>query len=74
MNSNGKNASFGALYALDSLNRLLPDSNQVGKMRENRVVGCFYFLTHGASGQKGKESRERHATDGRAPRGFSRCG
>ena len=54
MNSNDKNASFGALYALDSLNRLLPDSNQVGKTRENRVVGCFYFLTHGASGQKEK--------------------
>ena len=54
MNSNDKNASFGALYALDSLNRLLPDSNQAGKTRENRVVGCFYFLTHGASGQKEK--------------------
>ena len=42
-----KNASFGALYAQDSLNRLLPGEEQVGSLRENRVVGCFYFLTHG---------------------------
>lgn len=43
-----KNASFGALYALDDLGRLLPTSAQVGLPRQDRVVGCFYFLTHGA--------------------------
>ena len=43
-----KNASFGALYAADDLNRLLPSSEQAGETRADRVVGCFYFLTHGA--------------------------
>ena len=42
-----KNASFGALYAEDDLHRLLPSSRQVGPVRPDRVVGCFYFLTHG---------------------------
>ena len=43
-----KNESFGALYAVDDLGRLLPGEEQVGKTRDDRVVGCFYFLTHGA--------------------------
>lgn len=43
-----KNASFGALYAMDDLMRRLPDARAVGPRRKDRVVGCFYFLTHGA--------------------------
>lgn len=43
-----KNASFGALYAIDDLGRLLPGAQQVGLPKQDRVVGCFYFLTHGA--------------------------
>ncbi len=39
-----KEKSFGSLYALDDLHRLLPTSEQVGELREDRVVGCFYFL------------------------------
>ena len=44
-----KNLSFGALYAIDDLGRLLPSEAQTGTVRPNRAVGCFYFLTHGAS-------------------------
>lgn len=43
-----KNASFGALYAVDALNRLLPGEEQVGPVRKDRMVGCFYFLTQGS--------------------------
>ena len=43
-----KNTSFGALYAVDDLNRLLPSEAQAGPLRPDRAVGCFYFLTHGA--------------------------
>ena len=43
-----KNASFGALYSMDALGRLLPGEEQVGPVREDRVVGCFYFLTQGS--------------------------
>ena len=43
-----KNRSFGALCAVDALNRRLPGEEQTGKTRENRAVGIFYFLTHGA--------------------------
>ncbi len=43
-----KNASFGALYAVDDLGRLLPGEEQTGPVKEDRAVGCFYFLTHGA--------------------------
>ena len=43
-----KNAAFGALYAEDDLARLLPGEEQVGPIRPDRVVGVFYFLTHGA--------------------------
>ncbi len=43
-----KNASMGALYARDDLCRLLPDERQVGKIKKDRVVGCFYFLTQGS--------------------------
>ena len=43
-----KNASFGALYAMDDLGRLLPGEAQTGPQRKDRVVGCFYFLTQGA--------------------------
>ena len=43
-----KNLSFGALSAIDSLNRYLPGEQQTGPVREDRVVGVFYFLTHGA--------------------------
>lgn len=45
-----KNASLGALNAIDDLGRLLPCEAQTGPLRKDRVVGCFYFLTHGASG------------------------
>lgn len=45
-----KNASFGALYSVDALGRLLPGEEQVGPVREDRVVGCFYFLTQGSRG------------------------
>ena len=44
-----KDASLGALYAMDDLGRLLPSSEQVGLQKKDRVVGCFYFLTHGAA-------------------------
>lgn len=40
---------LGALYAMDDLGRLLPSSEQVGLQKKDRVVGCFYFLTHGAA-------------------------
>ena len=43
-----KNESFGALYAADDLGRLLPGEEQTKPARPDRVVGCFYFLTHGA--------------------------
>ena len=43
-----KNACLGNLYAVDGLMRLLPGAAQVGPLRKDRVVGCFYFLTHGA--------------------------
>ena len=43
-----KNTTFGVLYAVDDLGRLLPSSAQVGPARADRAVGCFYFLTHGA--------------------------
>ena len=43
-----KNESFGALCAVDALNRRLPEEKQVGGLRQDRVVGVFYFLTHGA--------------------------
>ncbi len=43
-----KNASFGALHAVDALGRRLPGEEQVGPLKKDRVVGCFYFLTHGA--------------------------
>ena len=43
-----KNAAFGALHAPDDLGRLLPNEEQTGNARPDRVVGCFYFLTHGA--------------------------
>ena len=43
-----KNASFGALRAVDALNRRLPTSNEAGLLRRDRYVGVFYFLTHGA--------------------------
>ena len=45
-----KNASFGALCATDALGRKLPTQAQVGALRQERVVGMFYFLTHGAYG------------------------
>ena len=45
-----KNASFGALCATDALGRKLPTHAQVGALRQERVVGMFYFLTHGAYG------------------------
>ena len=45
-----KNASFGALWALDDLGRLLPGEDTAGGLRPDRAVGCFYFLTHGAFG------------------------
>lgn len=47
-----KNASFGALYAMDMANRLLPTSEQTGPVKKDRVVGVFYFLTHGAGERK----------------------
>ena len=43
-----KNAAFGALYANDEMNRLLPGEEQTGPIRKDRAVGVFYFLTHGA--------------------------
>ncbi|MBQ3079448.1 MAG: hypothetical protein IJC48_05530 [Clostridia bacterium] len=43
-----KNSCFGALHAVDALGRRLPGEQQVGSLRENRAVGVFYFLTHGA--------------------------
>lgn len=46
-----KNQSFGALAAVDDLGRRLPDERQVGPLKQDRVVGCFYFLTHGAGGR-----------------------
>lgn len=45
-----KNASFGALCATDALGRKLPTQAQAGALRQDRVVGMFYFLTHGAYG------------------------
>ena len=42
-----KNASFGALYAVDDLGRLLPGEEQTGPVKEDRAVGCFYFLRTG---------------------------
>ena len=43
-----KNQTFGALYAVDDLGRTLPGRAQVGPVRPDRVVGCFYFLTQGS--------------------------
>lgn len=43
-----KNESFGALFAEDDLKRRLPTAEQAGPLRKDRVVGVFYFLTHGA--------------------------
>ena len=43
-----KNLSFGALSAIDALGRYLPGEKQTGPLKEDRVVGVFYFLTHGA--------------------------
>ena len=42
------NPQFGALYAVDDLNRYLPDERDVGKLRPERYVGCFYFPLHGS--------------------------
>ncbi len=42
-----KSASFGALRAIDALNRRLPTANEVGPLKEDKFVGVFYFLTHG---------------------------
>ncbi len=46
-----KNASFGALYSVDALGRVLPGEERVGPVRKDRVVGCFYFLTQGSHGR-----------------------
>lgn len=43
-----KNLSFGALSAIDALERYLPGVEQTGPVRDNRAVGVFYFLTMGA--------------------------
>lgn len=45
-----KNASLGALYSMDSLGRLLPSEEQVGPVKKDRYVGCFYFVISGHSG------------------------
>jgi len=42
-----KNASFGALRAIDALCRRLPTIDETGPLKQNRYVGVFYFLTHG---------------------------
>lgn len=52
-----KNASFGALCATDALGRKLPTQAQAGALRQDRVVGMFYFLTHGAYGPDARGRR-----------------
>ena len=39
--------------ATDNLGRSLPDEQTVGKPKENRSIGMFYFLWMGAHGRKG---------------------
>lgn len=46
-----KNSSLGALYCEDSLNRLLPSDEQVGAIKKDRYVACFYFVISGAYGR-----------------------